>query len=69
MPGAPCCDSSGGERAVVQQIVREVAAFGREPKLIKEPVTETEIAEKKLARKVQNRDLQTSPGDVRDLSW
>ena len=44
LPGVPFCDSSGGERAIVRHIIQEVAAFGREPKESKEPVTETEIA-------------------------
>ena len=53
VPGVPFCDSSGGECAIVRRIMQEVAAFGREPKEIKEPTTETEIAEYKLARKVR----------------
>ena len=58
VPGVPFCDSSGGERAIVQQIMQEVAAFGREPKEIYRAVTETEIAEYKLARKVRSRGLR-----------
>ena len=48
-----------GEDAIVRQIMREVAAFGPEPKELYRPVTETEIAEYKLARKVRSRGLRT----------
>jgi len=63
--GAPFCDSSGGERAIVRQIMQEVAAFGRESKELYRPVTETEIAEDKLARKVRQRGLRK---EVQEMS-
>ena len=54
-PGVPFCgfsvgSNSGGERTAVRQVVQDVAEFGREPKELKDPVTETEVAEEKLAR-------------------
>ena len=47
-----------GEDAIVRQITQEVAAFGRVPKELYRPVTETEIAAYKLARRVRQRGLR-----------
>ena len=44
--------------------MREVAAFGREPKELYRPVTETEIAEYKLARKVREHGVRKEVQDM-----
>ena len=59
-------DISVGEDAIVRQILRAVAAFGRVPKeLYHARVTETEEVEYRLARQIRKTwPSTTSPGDV-----
>ena len=61
VPGVPFCGCSvrsGGELAAVRQIMQDVAEFGREPKELNDPATETEVAEQKLAREVRKHGLR-----------
>ena len=55
---SPAASSSGGEHPAVRQILQDVLEFGRFPKELNDPKTETEVAEKKLARQVRKYNLR-----------
>ena len=55
---SPAASSSGGEHPAVRQILQDVLEFGRLPKELKNPATETEVAEQKLAHQVRKRNLR-----------
>ena len=55
---SPAASSSGGEHPAVRQILQDVLEFGRFPKEVKNPETESEVAENKLARQVRKHNLR-----------
>ena len=55
---SPAASSSGGEHPAVRQILQDVLEFGRLPKELKNPKTETEVAELKLALQVRKHKLR-----------
>ena len=55
---SPAASSSGGEHPAVRQILQDVLEFGRLPKELKNPKTETEVAELKLAKQVRKHKLR-----------
>ena len=55
---APAASSSGGDSSVVRQILQDILELGRLPKEIKQPKTESDVAEYKLAIRMRKHDLR-----------
>ena len=55
---SPAASSSIGERRAVQQILQDVLELGRFPQELRDPKTETEVAERKLAERIRKRNLR-----------
>jgi hypothetical protein len=54
----PAASSSGGDSSVVRQILQDILELGRLPKEIKQPKTESDVAEYKLAIRMRKHDLR-----------
>ena len=50
--------NSGGDSAVVRQILQEILDLGRLPKELTKRNTDSDVAEHKLARRMRNHDLR-----------
>ena len=54
----PAASSSGGDSLVVRQILQDILELGRLPKELKQPKTESDVAESRLARRMRDQDLR-----------
>ena len=54
----PSASSSGGAHPAVEQTLQDVLEFGRLPKELKNPATETELAESRLAYRLRWHHLR-----------
>ena len=55
---SPAASSSGGERPAVRQILQDILELGRPPKELKQPKTESDVAECRRARRMRDQDLR-----------
>ena len=55
---SPAASSSGGDSLVVRQILQDILELGRLPKELKEPKTESDVAECRLAHRMRGHDLR-----------
>ena len=55
---SPAAASNSGNHHAVQQILQDVLKFGRLPQKIKNPETDAEVAENKLAENIDNHKLR-----------
>ena len=54
----PAASSSGGDSLVVRQILQDILELGRLPKELKEPKTESDVAECRLAHRMRGHELR-----------
>ena len=54
----PAASSSSGDSSVVRQILQDILELGRLPKELKQPKTESDVAEYRLAQRMRGQDLR-----------